>query len=310
MRRLLILPTVLLLSLPAGAGAALPAAPSVSTGGVRDVGFAQATLTGTLNPRGTATVYYFQYGPTSRYGRQTPLLGAPAVSANLKVSATIGGLVPLTSYHYRLVAANAGGTRRGTDRSFRTSPVALSLTIQGQPATITFGSPVLVAGSLTGSFNANRDVVLQANPFPYTAGFTNIGNPELTNAAGGFVFTVLGLTSTSQLRVVSIGKPTVTSPVTYETVSVRVSERIRHRGRRLRFTGTVTPSAAGSAVAIQRLARRRWVTVGGTVTRTTRTPGRARFSKLLHARRHGLYRVYVRPNDGGHAVGTSPPVRV
>jgi hypothetical protein len=35
--------------------------------------------------------------------------------------------------------------------------------------------------------------VLQANPFPYTAGFKTVGNPELTKATGGFSFPVVGL---------------------------------------------------------------------------------------------------------------------
>ena len=34
---------------------------------------------------------------------------------------------------------------------------------------------------------------LQQNPFPYTGGFVDYGNPELTLANGAFAFNVLGV---------------------------------------------------------------------------------------------------------------------
>src|SRR5947209_3555463 len=52
------------------APASAPAAaslPSVSTGPPQHVSFASATLTGTINPHGQDTTYFFQYGPTKAY---------------------------------------------------------------------------------------------------------------------------------------------------------------------------------------------------------------------------------------------------
>ena len=46
--------------------------PKVSTGGRRaGRAYASATLTGSVNPNGSDTSYYFQYGPTRAYGGQT-----------------------------------------------------------------------------------------------------------------------------------------------------------------------------------------------------------------------------------------------
>jgi hypothetical protein len=75
--------------------------------------------------------------------------------------------------------------------------------------------------------------VLQANPFPYLAGFNDVGNPELANNTGGFSFPYVGLLENAQLRVVTVGKPEVASPVVLESVAVRVSRfsrvvRLRH----------------------------------------------------------------------------------
>ena len=57
------------LALAAGAQAALPA-PTVITGGAQQVSYGSATLTGSVNPRGSSASYYFQYGPTAAYGGQ------------------------------------------------------------------------------------------------------------------------------------------------------------------------------------------------------------------------------------------------
>ena len=74
-----------------------------------------------------------------------------------------------------------------------TAKVPLSLRSSPRPTRSLFGGTVTVQGTLSGTGNADRAVVLQANPFPYTAGFQNVGNPELTTANGGFSFPVLGL---------------------------------------------------------------------------------------------------------------------
>ena len=52
-------------------GAAGIGAPIVATGGVAHVRGTSAVLNGTVDPHGAATTYYFQYGPTIAYGKQT-----------------------------------------------------------------------------------------------------------------------------------------------------------------------------------------------------------------------------------------------
>src|ERR1017187_556801 len=72
------------LALAAPAQAALR--PTVSTGGARAVSFASATLDGSVNPNGSDTSYYFQYGLTRAYGGQTLIADAGAGTHRLKVS--------------------------------------------------------------------------------------------------------------------------------------------------------------------------------------------------------------------------------
>src|SRR5690349_5733149 len=46
-------------------------APSATTGTADSVSQSSATLSGTVNPNGQATTYYFAYGTSTSYGTQT-----------------------------------------------------------------------------------------------------------------------------------------------------------------------------------------------------------------------------------------------
>lgn len=96
--------------------------PKVRTGPAKHVTSTSATLTGTVNPNGSATSCYFEYGRTKQYGSTTPAQNEGSGSQTVKVSATITGLMPHTVYHYQLVCTNLGGKATGGDRRFRTRP--------------------------------------------------------------------------------------------------------------------------------------------------------------------------------------------
>src|SRR5260221_14440345 len=105
------------------AGVALAAAsPSVTTGGSSSVIATSAQLNGPVNPNGASTVYHFDYGLTAAYGLTTTPGNAGSGTSKVSVKATVKGLLPGTTYHYRLDAASsAGGGALGKDRTFKTS---------------------------------------------------------------------------------------------------------------------------------------------------------------------------------------------
>ncbi len=290
--------------------AAAASAPSANTGRSSSVTFSSAIVFGTVNPQGQATNYVFQYGTTRSYGSQTPLAPAGSASTSLEVSQTLTGLQPLTTYHYRILATSAAGATAGKDRTFATGPVPLSLAIAGVPNPVVFGSPFLVEGTLSGSGAADHAIALQANPFPYLSGFQTVGNPELTNASGGFSFPYLGLLANAQLRVVTVGKPEVASAVLVENVAVRVSFHARATRRRgyARLYGTVAPAEVGALVGFQRLAPGRSINDGGTVVKAL-SAGASSFSRVVRVHR-GLYRALVKISDGAHVSAYSAPVLI
>jgi hypothetical protein len=118
---------IAVLALPAAAQAAV--VPKVNTNGAREVSYGSAVLTGSVNPNGSNTSYYFQYGLTKAYGSQTAIADAGAGTKAVPVRLPISGLQPLTVYHYRLVAVNGAGASIGDDEKLLTTKVPLSLSI-------------------------------------------------------------------------------------------------------------------------------------------------------------------------------------
>ena len=71
-----------------------PAAPSISTTGAREVTPTGVTIVGTVNPRGAATSYHVDYGPTTSYGSSTPAVDAGSGTAGVGVRVRIESLQP------------------------------------------------------------------------------------------------------------------------------------------------------------------------------------------------------------------------
>lgn len=81
---------------------------------------ASAVLRGEVNPQDRTTSYRFEYGTTTAYGAETASASAGGADSWRSVTSRIDGLVPETTYHYRLVATNAAGTARSADYTFTT----------------------------------------------------------------------------------------------------------------------------------------------------------------------------------------------
>jgi hypothetical protein len=291
--------TGLCLIAPAAASAA---APLVTTGGAAQVTITSATLTGTVNPRGLTTSYYFQYGTTTAYGSRTPSTGAGKGGGGVAAAAQVTGLGSNTKYHYRLVAHSSDGTTSGNDRTFRTPKQPLGLALNATPNPVVFGGLTTLSGTLSGSGNTGRAVQLQQNPFPFTSGFSNVANAQLTDAQGSFSFTLLSVPLTTQYRVLVANNQAVVSPVVTVSVQVLVRTSVTHRhvrrGAKVRFSGTVRPAVPNVPLAIQKRGPSGgWVTLTGSITRPGGN-GYAVYGKTLRIKRGGSYRVYVGASGG------------
>ena len=119
-----LVPAVLLAAVLAVGVAAIAVAassPAVTTGTPSHVTDTSAVLHGTINPNGSATAYYFEWGLTTSYGVTSTEHSAGHGTASVAVSTTANTLIPGTVYHYRLVAANGAGSASGSDHTFKTA---------------------------------------------------------------------------------------------------------------------------------------------------------------------------------------------
>ncbi|MBI3411149.1 MAG: hypothetical protein HY040_22675, partial [Planctomycetes bacterium] len=123
--------------------------PTVTTGSATNIASSGATLNGTVNPNGVTTTAWFEYGTTTSYGLSTAGQSIAAGSTAVSVSTSISGLSVNTTYHFRIDAANNGGTSLGTDASFTTLA-------SGPTATTGSASSIgITTATLNGSVNPN-----------------------------------------------------------------------------------------------------------------------------------------------------------
>ncbi len=158
-----------------------PAVPPAVTGGAptsRKID--GAALAGTVNPEGTPTQAFFQYGldlsqrgpgaSTTLYDQSTPPQQIGTDTSDHSVTAPLTGLIPGGLYHVRLVAINGAGTTFGPDQTFTTAraaappPPVLGQTENATPVsgTVFIQSPNGQFIPLTGAVQVHSGAVIDA----------------------------------------------------------------------------------------------------------------------------------------------------
>ena len=146
-----------------------------------------ATLNGSVDPNGTETSYYFEYGTTTSYGSDTGSNFAGSGDDPEAVSAQVTGLSPSTLYHFRLVASRPGlPPVAGGDMTFTTPVTPPPPAVTTSAATAITDDSAILHGSI--------------DPGPEPAAYyweygptTSYGEQSLTNTAS-----VVGCRSSSR----------------------------------------------------------------------------------------------------------------
>jgi hypothetical protein len=193
-----------------------PSAPAVTTGAASAVGVATATLNATVNPEGSAvSSCEFEYGTSTFYEATVPCSTSPGAGEEpVAVSAAIEGLSASTTYHYRVLATNGGGTTSGLDAEFTTPPqhpptvtkvAPKKGSTAGGTAVVITGSGLDTAtevrfGSVPGTIVSKSPGTLRVTSPPDAAGkygVTVVGSGGSSASSSRAVFTFKGVTVAS-----------------------------------------------------------------------------------------------------------------
>lgn len=150
--------------------------PSVQTTAASSIGVNSATLNSTVNPNGATTTIYYQYGLTTSYGSTSSSQNIGTASGSYGIS--VSSLSANTTYHFRVVASNSGGTTNGNDLTFTTLP-------QPVPTVQTLAAGAITANSATLNFSVNPNGASTTVYFQY----------GLTTSYGSTSFSLTGITS-------------------------------------------------------------------------------------------------------------------
>jgi uncharacterized repeat protein (TIGR01451 family) len=128
----------------------LPVKPTVTTLATTNVSVTSAVLPATVNPNGSESIYFFEYGTNTSFGSVTGSQSAGAGTNVVSVGTTLSNLAAGQTYHYRAAASNAFGITYGSAQNFTAGlppPSATTLS----PASLTASS-----AQLRGLINPNN----------------------------------------------------------------------------------------------------------------------------------------------------------
>ena len=132
--------------------------PTVLTDSKTSPYISTVVVSGTVNPNGAITTYWYEYGQTSSLGLKTSSYLVGSGYTNFYTPAYITGLLSNTDYYFRLNANNLVGTVNGQIYTFKTNntppPSGIAPTINTSQATNIEKTTV----NLNGQINPNNSI--------------------------------------------------------------------------------------------------------------------------------------------------------
>ncbi len=164
--------------------------PSISTQSASPVYQNSALLNTSINPNGSLTSVWFQWGTTTNLSNTTISQQIGSGTNYISHSAALTYLTSGTTYYYRAVAYNFSGTVYGSILSFTTlqaSPIIISqptapqvIYIQSSPKTETIvvpSSPLILLTS-----NSDKDTIKAGEELNYMVVYKNTSQQKLSDA--------------------------------------------------------------------------------------------------------------------------------
>ncbi|MGE4214171.1 MAG: InlB B-repeat-containing protein [Anaerotignaceae bacterium] len=180
-------------------------APTATTSTPTSVTTTTATLNGSVNANNASTTVTFEYGTDTSYGTSVTADESPVTGTSLtSVSYSLTGLIPNTTYHYRVVGTSTGGTGYGSDETFTTQAIAPFATTSS--ATGITDTEATVNGSVNANNAATNVTFEYGTSTSYGTSVTAVPSPVTGTSLTAVSYSLTGLTpnTTYHYRVVGI----------------------------------------------------------------------------------------------------------
>ncbi len=128
----------------------LPVKPTVTTLATTNVSATNALISGTVNPNGSDSVFFFEYGTNNAFSASTAPVAVGSGTNTITNSSSLSSLAAGQTYIYRAVASNTFGVSYGAAQSFNAGlppPSATTLDVTGLSTS---------GATLRGSVNPNN----------------------------------------------------------------------------------------------------------------------------------------------------------
>ncbi|MEI6235746.1 MAG: Ig-like domain repeat protein [Planctomycetota bacterium] len=227
--------------------------PTVTTLAATSITGVGATLNATVNANFVSSTFTFDYGTTVAYGTSvsaTPSTLSTGTSA--PASATLTGLTPNTTYHYRIKGVNSVGTTNGSDLTFRS--------LNNNP---NLSNLAISSGTLTPTF-ASGTISYTANVTNATTSITVTPTLTDTNASVKVNGTTVASGTASGAITLNVGLNTINTVVTAEDgIATKQYQIVINRA------ATTTTAASNASVTYKTTAQN--VTLNSAVTSSNGT---------------------------------------
>lgn len=228
-------------------------APSVTTAAASSVSTTGARLNGRVDPNGRSTTWHFDYGTSAGYGASTPSHGAGSGTGTTSVSASLSGLVPGTTYHFRLVASNSSGTSAGADQTFTTvaTPVVATGSAGVGVTTATLNGTVDPKSHTTTWYFEYGATTGYGSRTPSQRADANTGNRAVSAAIGSlgpgttYHFRIVASSSTGTSRGSDVAFTTIANTVSLTTSTYKIVS-----GHFVMLSGAVSTAQPGVKVIV------------------------------------------------------------
>lgn len=217
--------------------------PTAVTNAASNITADSATLNAAVNPNGSATTVYFEWGTSKPYENITSPQSIGRSTSKVSVTANLTSLLANTTYNYRVKAVNANGTSYGNDVTFTTSAIPTG-TIQVNATLDGTNWSGSVSYSLTGSETIN------STSAPQTFTGKPIGTYTLTYNSGGPLGAVLSSINPSNSQTLSAGG-TITFTLAFTQLyppSATTNPATDITGSSATLNATVNPNGSATTV--------------------------------------------------------------